>query len=118
MFRPSLAAIAAGSFNSNRRTVSTPVANPFSDVPLPAGALSFTVNWEDGAGESGYLVYCSTSTQAFPDPTLYAYQYVAAANASSLVISGVQSGTKYVRVAAIEGSNVGDLSMEIAYTPT
>ena len=89
----------------------------FGEIPLPSGALSFTVNWEDTTGESGYLIYCSTSTQAFPDSSLYAYQYLAAANATSLTISGVASGTKYVRVAAYEGTTVGDLSMEIEYTP-
>lgn len=89
-----------------------PAANP-----LPAGALSFTVAWDDAGSEAGYIVYVATSTQGSPDPSLYPYRYLVAADVLSLVISGVASGTKYVRVAAYQNGYVGDLSFEQTYTP-
>lgn len=88
-----------------------------SQTPLPSGSLSFTVQWADGDGEAGYVIYVSTSSQTYPDPSLYAYRYLAASGSSSLLISNVQSGTKYVRVAAHQSNYVGDLGHEVSYTP-
>ena len=110
--------VAAASKASNPRPTSTPIVG---DIPsanaLPAGALSFTATWDDVGSEAGYVVYVATSTQATPDPALYPYRYLVAANTLSLVISSVASGTKYVRVAGYENGYVGDLSFEQTYTP-
>lgn len=93
------------------------------DIPsanaLPAGSLSFTVAWDAVSGASGYVVYVATSAQAFADPSLYTYRYlVSGGSSTSTVISSVQSGTKYVRVAAHDGTWVAELSpIEIEKTP-
>lgn len=92
------------------------------DIPsanaLPSGALSFTVTWDAVDGASGYVVYAATSTQSTPDPSLYAYRYLVSGGSTvSLVVGSVASGTKYVRVAAHDGTWVGDLSHEVTYTP-
>lgn len=92
------------------------------DIPsanaLPAGSLSFTVTWDQVSGASGYVVYVATSSQAAADPSLYAYRYIVGSGSTvSLVIGSVQSGTKYVRVAAHDGTWIGELSVETTYTP-
>lgn len=87
-----------------------------TEAPLPGGAASLSVAWDDMAGESGYVVYLSTSSQLFGDPGLYAYRYLAAANATSRTVTSIAAGTYYVRVAGYEGSVVGELSHEITVT--
>lgn len=89
-----------------------------SSNPLPSGSLSFTVTWDAADGASGYVVYVATSTQTFADASLYTYRYiVSGGSTTSLLVSSVQSGTKYVRVAAHDGTWVGELSVEVTYTP-
>ncbi len=90
----------------------------FSDVPLPSGALGFTAqNWLEVAGASGYIVYCTTSSQLYPDSALYAYQYVVTSGATlSKAVTGVAAGTYYCRVAAYAGSIIYDLGPEVLYT--
>ncbi len=90
----------------------------FSDTPLPSGALGFTAqNWLEQAGADGYIVYCATSSQLFPDSALYPYQYVVNSGATlSKAVTGVAAGTYYVRVAAYAGSIIYDLGPEVPYT--
>jgi len=91
------------------------IPNPNS---LPAGSLSFTVTWDQDVNASGYVVYVTTSTQAFPNASLYEYRYlVNNGSTTSLVISNVTAGTKYVRIASTAAGYVSDLSLEQTYTP-
>lgn len=92
------------------------------DIPtanaLPSGALSFTVTWDAVAGAAGFVVFAATASQASADPSLYPYRYLVSGGAStSTVVASVQSGTKYVRVAAHDGTWLGELSHEVTYTP-
>lgn len=115
------AVLAAVSEAASAIDISADASGGSGDVPsanpLPGGALSFTVTWDAVAGAAGYVIAVSTSTVQYPDKSLYTYFYLASAGATSLVISGVAAGTKYVRVAAHQSGYVGDLSHEVTYTP-
>jgi len=89
----------------------------FADVPLPSGSASFTAqNWLQVTGASGYIVYCATSSQLYPDSSLYPYQYVVTSGATlSKAVGSVAAGTYYVRIAAYAGSLIYDLGPEIVY---
>jgi hypothetical protein len=89
-----------------------------TEVPFASGALSITPTWVADANASGYVVFGSTSSQTYPDPALYSVRYlVSGGSTEQLVISGIASGVKYVRIAAHNGTWVGDLGPEVDYTP-
>lgn len=105
----------AKSINSNGTRVVG--GDAFPNITAPSGSASFTVNWKSEAGADGYLVYISGSTQTYPDETLYAYRYKASGQSTeTLVISGIASGTYYVRVVAYIGTTVLQLSHEVTKT--
>jgi hypothetical protein len=106
----------AGRLVRGSRSAAAP-GDELTTAALPSGSLSFTVTWQDITGESGIMVYVSTTPQQHADPSLYAYRYPAAADATSLAINSVQAGTKYVRIAGHDGTYAGPLSAEFEYTP-
>jgi hypothetical protein len=83
----------------------------------PIGSLSITVTLPGTTGIDGFVVYVGNRSRAVAEPSLYIFRYRAASGATSLTISGLASGTKYVRYATYTGSTVGSLSAEASYTP-
>lgn len=87
----------------------------FPNITAPSGSASFTATWAAEESADGYLVYISTSAQAFPDQALYSYRYKATGQATaSLAITGIASGTYYYRIAPYVGTTIGDVGVEFS----
>lgn len=91
------------------------VTAAFSSTPLPSGSAGTTIGpWAEDAAAEGWLFYMDEDQQIFNDPLLYSYVYYISNPATlSLVLSGVQAGVWYGRLAPIQSGIVAELGEEI-----
>lgn len=124
------AAVVCSSRRVKRETASASVGGGApTDVPGPSGSASFSVAWnapaydEGGMGQggngaaelAGYVIDYATSSQAANGGAYPYRKVVSGAGAVSGVVSGIATGTYYLRMAAYDGAgNVGNYSNEIA----
>lgn len=93
------------------------LVEPFAFRNDPAATLSITPTWTAVPGATEYVVFMSTRSRASGDASLYPWRYISAAGTTSLVITALRSGPKYIRVAAVVGGVLQALSDQTTYTP-
>lgn len=110
--------LGASTFCSSRKTKREILSQPpapggFTSNPLPAGSASgLSETWITQAGVERWMFYLSSAPQS-DDISAYTYYYYISNPATlALVLSSVQAGTWYGRVAPIQSGIIGLLSQE------